>query len=228
MKHPFYSDDAAVGRETQKLLDNGVSILQIWKYGTTDREHCEWLLKLAQFKLDAHVLDIGCGTGAVAWEMRTIRVDLKFSCQNISPSQLQLCSTPTFPRYLGNMTTLDGVPDNTFDAAMVCYALGHVENVPTFFDNVARVLKPEGKLFIYDILAKPGFSQWMRNVLNYETYTVELLAELSGPMLLTHNYELNTKDFNVDEFDRVCGYEIAWETQQKTKPVAYQFVKRSE
>lgn len=224
MTQLLYLNDEMVAELTNELIKQKVYILQIWKHGATDQEHCKWLLNLARFKHDAHVLDIACGVGAVTKQMIALRPDLRFSLQNISPSQLS--QGPSLPKYQGTMTTLAGVPDEAFDAAMVCYALGHVDKLEEFFVNVARVLKPKGEFFVYDIEPLPGQEAWALTMLGYNTYPVGLVKKAAKLLLLTHDYMLNADKLNVSAFENVCGLYIGREIRKRTKPVAYRFVKR--
>mgnify|MGYP001603707132 CR=1 FL=1 len=224
----LYDNDALVAEYTRAAQVRGVDIFQIWKYGLTNREHCAWLLGRAMFPVDAYVLDIACGVGTVALTMMGMRPDLHFALHNISLSQLNLCP-PGLKKYRGSIDTLANVPDQTFDAAMVCYALGHVEQLDKFFTNVARVLKPGGTLFVYDVLPEPGNKQWMKDELEYNTYTIEDICKavnVTKLLQLTHSYSLDKRKFNVGDFGCVCGLAAAYETFSKTKPVAYRFRKR--
>ena len=228
MMNTLYDNDALVAEYTYAALVRGVDIFQIWKYGPTDREHCEWLLRRAIFPLDAYVLDIACGVGSVALTMMGRRPDLHFALHNISLNQLNLCP-PGLKKYRGSMDTLTNVPDQTFDAAMVCYALGHVGRLAAFFTNVARVLKPGGMLFIYDVLPEPGNEQWMKDELEYNTYTIADICKavaVTESLQLIHVYSLDKCEFNVKDFGSVCGPVMANEAISKTKPVAYRFRKR--
>ena len=228
----IYTNEATVDRVTKRLVSQGTSIFQIWKKGTTDSEHCRWLLDLAQFPLNAHVLDIACGIGATASYMQALRPDLKFSLQNISPSQLALCPI-AYPlachKFQGNMDMLDNVPNEAFDAAMLCYALGHVHSIELFLYNAARVLKPGGVLFVYDMQAKSGHEKWVWDTFNYRTYTAGQLALIAWYKQLFSALqvleEVRDAGLNCLEFLNRCPDRTIDEMDAYTWPVGYRFVK---
>ena len=224
----IYENDKIVEQFTKHLLKQGTRVFQIWKKGHDDRTHCEWLLNLAQFPLNASVLDIACGVGTVALHMNEVRPDLRFSLQNVSSSQLELCPR-RYWLYEGSMDTLQSVPNKAFDAAMVCYALGHVEYLAEFFHNAARVLKPGGQLFVYDVQPLPGWEQWALDVLGYRTYTIKQLVEAScvrerfSSMHVLE--EVSNAVLNCHEFLNCCPMINAVDVCTRTKPVGYKFTK---
>ena len=224
----IYTNEATVTRVTMQLLDQGTSIFQIWKKGTTNEEHCQWLLDLAQFPQGAHVLDIACGVGTVAYMMHSIRPDLQFSLQNISPGQLALCP-PNYNQFQGTMDMLEGVPNEAFDAAMVCYALGHVHSIELFLYNAARVLKPGGMLFVYDMQAVSGHERWVWDTFNYRTYTAGQLALITWNKRLFSTLqvleEVRDADLSCLEFLNRCPDRTIGEMCAYTRPVGYRFVK---
>lgn len=225
----FYRDDALVTSLTQQACDEGVTILQIWKRGRTNKVHCQFLLDLFSFKPDSHVLDIGCGVGAVARTMADLRPDLRFSLQNLSAGQMGMIPLE-MPwqrgRYLGDMTSLAGVPDQMFDAAMCNYALGHTAELQRFLCSVARVLKPGGVLCVYDVLPLPGNEYWAWSELGYHTHdwaSVSAAAFWAG--FEVSNLRLNVEDLNLGEFELVCDPGMTAEVERRTRPVCYRFAR---
>ena len=222
------SNEATVAQVTKQLVSQGTSIFQIWKKGTTNRKHCKWLLDLARFPQNARVLDIACGVGATAHQMSILRPDLTFALQNTSSSQLALCPS-NFLQFKGDMDILDNVPDEAFEAAMVCYALGHVKDLKSFLFNAARVLKPGGMLFVYDIQAGAGSEQWMLDNFNYRTYTASQLAEVAWGERLFGTMEvleqIRAVELNCKEFLVCCPIMNEAELRLHTRPVGYRFVK---
>lgn len=146
--HAPYHDDSMVGEITTGLAQLGHHIFQIFRLAEDDAVHIALLSEMARFPVGARVLDIGCGTGAVAELMHAARPDLLFVLQNCSASQLAMCP-PKFERMYGDMHELD-IPDGSIDAAMVNYAMGHGD-LPRFLNEAARVLRPGGVFFAFDL-----------------------------------------------------------------------------
>jgi len=227
MPSPLYLDDALVTEHTLHAQSLGVTILQIWLLGHTPQSHVSALLSLSAFKPDSHILDIACGTGAVAALMAQQRPDLRFSLQNISPGQFSLTPhhLPAFRgRYLGDFTTLSNVPSSHFDGAQLHYALGHTTDLPTFFLNAARILKPGSPLFLYDLQPLPSNEQWAWSTLGYHTHTRHDIQAASSPFFTLQTLSLSTFPRSLSTFSRVCPSEAA-ECSTRTVPVCYRLTK---
>jgi ubiquinone/menaquinone biosynthesis C-methylase UbiE len=104
---------------------------------------------------DSVVLDLGCGTGRAGFALqrqgfKTIGLDLSFSLLEAGGLFFKRKKMPAFFTH-GNMTTLP-FPDNHFDNIICLYA--SIQHLPTIqlrqqcFAEIARVMKPNGKLII--------------------------------------------------------------------------------
>lgn len=215
-----YHDDAHVREVTSLLVAQGHRILQIFRFSEDDAEHVAALAALARFPAHAHVLDTGCGTGAVAEIMARLRPDLTFTLQNCSAAQLALC--PDFPKIHGNMEAIDA-PDGGFDGLMVNYAMGHADLLP-FLREAARVVRPGGVFFAYDLTSPDtrGFAETLGYV-PYAPADVIGAARNAGFVELDSTV-LPAKPSNL--WRRWCSEspELAGITA-KTVPVAYRFVR---
>jgi ubiquinone/menaquinone biosynthesis C-methylase UbiE len=145
-----YGDDSKVGDITRETLRRGHAVLEIHRLGRSDLEHVSALLDHMRPKHGARLLDVGCGVGAVAQHMRSLRPDLAITLLNVSPSQLALCPA-SFPRVAGCMMDLP-FARGQFDVLAYLYSLGH-GLVDATLKEAARLLEPGGSVFIYDIAA---------------------------------------------------------------------------
>lgn len=143
-----YGDEGVVRRQTEAMVGAGASIFQTHKLASTDREHVAVLLRCFSPPCRARVLDAGCGVGAVARLMAEMRPDLRFTLLNISGAQLDMV-----PAGMAKVRAdFHHVPmrDGCFDAVMFTFSLGH-GLLDRCLAEAARVLRPGGVLFIYDI-----------------------------------------------------------------------------
>jgi ubiquinone/menaquinone biosynthesis C-methylase UbiE len=217
----FYEDDEAVGDMTRRLVSSGHRIFQIYKLAESDKEHVSALLNYLDPPANDRVLDAGCGVGEVSALMQAVRPDLTFVLLNISQSQLALCPAH-LERIHGSIDDVPGIKNATFDAAMICYALGHGELQRTL-DEMARVLRPGGVLMIYDMTAyNPNR---LLSKLRYQLHrprAVLSAADKSGFCVsFTEMPETTTKDFEgvMDEHEFALMF-------AGVKPIIYRFVKR--
>jgi ubiquinone/menaquinone biosynthesis C-methylase UbiE len=123
----------------------------------TDPQQRAMLLSyLDEVTLDdgARVLEVGCGTGAVSRVLigrpgvaEVIAVD---------PSSVLLEQARRLSHGLANLTFLEAdgralpFPDGHFDAVVMHTVLSHVPDVPAVLSQVYRVLRPGGRLALFD------------------------------------------------------------------------------
>jgi SAM-dependent methyltransferase len=169
-----YGDDVEVGRQTRQLVQSGHSILQSHKLAATDRDHVAELLAEFEPPWKASVLDVGCGVGAVAALMSARRSDLRFTLLNISGAQLEM-APPDMEKVRADMHDLP-FSDGSFDAVMFNYSLGH-GLLDRCIEEAARVLRPRGVLFIYDLETRD--SDYLIDRLGYRPHGEEEVIEAS-------------------------------------------------
>jgi len=98
--------------------------------------------------VDASVLDLGAGTGMMSQfaykcnpELQLVAVDPAEGMMRYTPKYLEL-----------HIASAEKLPfeDASFDALMMGESLHHFDNPEIALKEVVRVLKKDGKLFIYD------------------------------------------------------------------------------
>ena len=144
---------SVIEQQTHVLVEAGERLFQLHRFADGDSAHVARLERWAEFPHLGRVVDMGCGTGEMARLMRRVRPDLDFVLVNLSPVQLayapidmrkHLCDFRCVPQ-----------PDESFDAVMFCFSIGH-ELVAEALREAARLLKKGGVLFIYDMVLVEG------------------------------------------------------------------------
>jgi ubiquinone/menaquinone biosynthesis C-methylase UbiE len=144
----------AINAASRSCLASGIRILQGFRLGATDRAHIETLLSHMAPGFGNRWLDIGCGFGEPAALMLALRPDLHFTLVNNNDFQLEQVP-PGLECHRADMHAMP-FDDGEFDGAMFLYALCHANGLMDALREAARVVRPEGRLFVFDYLRKHG------------------------------------------------------------------------
>lgn len=106
---------------------------------------CRFLIPLSR---SASVLDLGAGTGIISEFAYACRSDLHFTAVDPAEGMLKYAAEyiQTHQAYAETLP----FEENSFEAVMIGEALHHFVDIERSIDEIVRVLKKEGKLFIYD------------------------------------------------------------------------------
>lgn len=106
---------------------------------------CQFLKPLSK---SSKVLDIGSGTGILCELGHICRDDLLFFA--VDPAEGMLKYAKAYAQtHKGNAESLP-FDDDSFDVALMGESLHHFRNIDEALKETVRVLKKDGKLFIYD------------------------------------------------------------------------------
>ena len=156
--------------------ETGLRVLQGYSLAPTDAGHVAVLLGMMAPALGDTVLDAGCGFGEVARLMRLQRPDLAFILLNRVDAQLQ--HAPTGSGFLPVLGDMHAIPlaSGSVDGVMFSWALCHADH-PAALAEAARVVKPGGFLFLYELIRTGGDNALFERHLHARAYPV---AELLG------------------------------------------------
>jgi len=154
-----------VEQATPQLVDAGHRLFQMFRFAPTEREHIARLLGWAELPDGARVIDLGCGTGEMVRVMHAIRPDLLFTLVNLSPVQLAYAD-PAMPQHCEDFDAVSE-GNGTFDAAFLCFALGHSADRAKTLCEAHRLLKAGGILFIVDMVRWDGDGHAMQRLVEY-------------------------------------------------------------
>lgn len=169
----------AVELATLEGVKHGNLVLQAHRFAESDLAHVRRLTLWADIPNGSRVVDMGSGIGEVARLWRLFQPQIDFCLVNISPVQLAL-SPPDMERYCCDMTDVPE-PDEAFDAAICLFAIGHVDRAAAFRE-MARLVKPDGVVFVYDMVRVSGDNRLMEEI-GYRVdkrTDMEVCARLAG------------------------------------------------
>lgn len=109
---------------------------------------------------DAAVLDVGTGPGVLLCEIARRRHDLRLTGVDVAPDMAAAARRNARP-YGARVTVRTGsatdlpFPDDSFDLLVSSFSLHHWGEPERAAPELARVLRPGGRLYIYDFRSAP-------------------------------------------------------------------------
>lgn len=124
-----------------------------WR-GFAGRMVLPWAVRDAD--IEHEVLEIGGGSGAMAYELLKRRPDIQLTVTDLDPEMVSAAGTrlaPFGPR--ASVVNADATAlqfaDNSFDAVCTWLMLHHTIRWPAVLGEIRRVLRPGGSLVGYDL-----------------------------------------------------------------------------
>lgn len=151
------------------------------QYNITENMYLRYgLMALNMVNLPIDLVDLGCGTGACDIVISDKRPLARITGVDLAPQGTTL---PIFCQFIQGEVTDTGLPDASFDYALSCEVLEHLDEPQKLIDEMYRLLRPGGKAML----------------------TTPYLNRLpSGE----HVWEFDTKD--VEEMFFKAGFSKAW------------------
>jgi ubiquinone/menaquinone biosynthesis C-methylase UbiE len=154
---------------TSIYVDNNYPVFQAGLYSSDFNEHLE-ILHFCNWQEGAlTVLDAGCGIGAVTKFFAKKHPETNFIGVNISSEQIKEAFKDCPSNAAFVEVSYDELPfdDNSFDFIYFYQSIGYKPLVKTL-EEIHRVLKPGGKLFISDMCSvedpDPQQTKWIQHV----------------------------------------------------------------
>src|SRR5665647_197479 len=111
------------------------------------------LIENATGKKTGNILDVGCGTGAFLHAM----VNAKWNITGLEPdSKAREKALELYGLQLEQIEKFYSLPVQTFDAITMWHVLEHVHDLHDYINQLNKLLKPGGKLFI----AVPNYTSY--------------------------------------------------------------------
>ena len=107
---------------------------------------------------DSKILDVGCGTGDLAFLVSKKATEGKVVGLDISQQMIELAQKKKLERNISNVQFINSransIPyeNEYFDLVFCLNALHHIPDHPSFFQETNRVLKKDGRFVILDLI----------------------------------------------------------------------------
>lgn len=123
----------------------------------------EYVIGLARVRPGAHVIDVGCGYGATS-RLLAREHGARVTGLTLSAAQAAYAASvggrPGDPEILVRDWLANGLPGGEADAIVAIECLSHMANKPHAFSELARVVKPGGRVVLTDWLAASERRAW--------------------------------------------------------------------
>lgn len=174
-------DHKSIEQGTDYMIGQGIYFLHAHRFGRDDLSHAFRLFRWAEPEPGMKILDVGSGIGSMAAAWKQFMPSLHFSCLNINKYQLDM--NPEWCEHiLGDMQEMP-IKDASFDMAICCFSMGHSDRgANAVIAEMARVVRPGGVVFIYDMLPDDGNFSRLSD-LSYMLYPreqIEAFAKSAG------------------------------------------------
>lgn len=124
------------------------------------------ILKIFNIPKHGKVLDLSCADGKFIDRLHGLEPNLELFGIDISNEDIQKAKKD-FPYANFRQENVNKLTfkDNTFDIVFSIMSLHHYQNANDFFEEVFRVLKPNGILYVADLIPK---YTWTQNIHNWK------------------------------------------------------------
>lgn len=119
--------------------------IAIYAYRTEPLDFHGWMLDRLPLRVDAHVIDVGCGPGNYLPRLAPLVPDGWVVGVDLSPGMAReaAAAAPDAVALAGDIAALP-LPDGCADLVLAAHMLYHVPDAPAALDELRRVLRPGG------------------------------------------------------------------------------------
>lgn len=111
------------------------------------------------------LLDAGCGTGAMLQLFKRDLPDKNYTGLDLSNKMIEIAKKKQMEGVKLVTGDCEALPfaDNSFDVVTCSMSFHHYPNPDKFFQNLYRVLKPNGRFILRDMASKKRLLMWFFN-----------------------------------------------------------------
>ena len=141
--------------DTRKGFEESFASGEFYNRQTQDSDHMEKILRFVKIRGKMRVLDLGCGSGYLTFPMAKNNPDSEVIGLDIVSETLEANRFRANKEGIMHLSfvSYDGIDfpfeTDSFDLVVTRYALHHFQDIEHSIEEMSRVLKEDGMLFIY-------------------------------------------------------------------------------
>ncbi len=145
-------------KELQKAFSIQAENFDSVKYHLSKKEYLDYLVAKTSPRMTDNILEVAAGTGVCARALAPYAAHI--ICVDATPAMLKAGKTECDKEGINNITMMTGYAeelpflDDSFDIVVTRLSFHHFVNPEIIFAEMRRVLRPDGKLVIMDMV--PG------------------------------------------------------------------------
>jgi ubiquinone/menaquinone biosynthesis C-methylase UbiE len=193
MTDPILSADTVTGDDER------------WRRGFEAHLHAETQTREYRAIVDAvaadrpaRVLDWGCGYGQISDMLLRAGLDVtsfEYRGPDSPDAELPLGHYPEIRAYISSEPVALPYEDASFDAVLSCGVLEHTGNQEANLDEVARVLRPGGRFYVYKLPNRFSYIEWIARRMGLHFHGSEpgdmlFTVAQTRDMFARHGYEV--------------------------------------
>jgi SAM-dependent methyltransferase len=195
MVDPILSSDASAHVDYDARYRRGIDV---HLRAETQRREYQAIVNRIAADAPACVLDWGCGYGQISDMLRRQGLDVasfEYRGSEAPDAEVPLGHFPEISAYVSSEPVALPYEDASFDAVLSCGVLEHTGNQEANLDEVARVLKPGGRFYVYKLPNRYSYLEWIarRMGLHYhgsEPGDMLFTVAQARDMFARHGYEV--------------------------------------
>lgn len=146
------------GKDIEKLKPD--DLLPVDEFHIGGRKSTEHLVKRLNLSTESQIVDIGCGLGGAMRYLASQKIN-SVTGIDLTPEYISVAkelSKRVMPeaQLVFKLASALNMPfeDDSFDAAITMHVAMNIQNRSTFYSEIARVIKPNGKFGLFDVVKK--------------------------------------------------------------------------
>lgn len=168
------------------------------------------IMKIIDLPTAGNVIDISCGGGRLLKSIENKNTTLKLFGIDITPGFLALHPELSQIKFFTAEASQIPFPNNTFDLTICSLSIHHYKNLTAVLEEIKRVTKTNGHIYLIDIIPNKSWSQKIYNFIKcHEPYHFEKFYSITELTKLIFTSKLTIIDkYTISYLPRIQAFKL--------------------